>query len=526
MSCRPGSATDQVRVSCRDGVRLATDVYLPVARTTPVPAVLVRTPYGKNAPDSLLPYVAERLTDAGYAVVVQDVRGRGASEGRAVPFVHELDDGADTLDWLVAQRWSNGDVACWGNSYYGFTAWAAAASGHPAVRALVSRLTTPRPTEFSHDGGVLRLGPMVEWLRSTWDGPDTIVPVLDWSTRPLGALLTSDQRDMLQDTSASWQRIGRKITAALGRLPTLHAVGWFDLFQRAQLQDWRSVAAAAGQFLLAGASDHLDDLWTASGAGPDHLVDAAARDAMLDRTIDPVVEFLDACLRGGSGELPSVRWELAGQTGWRSSPAWPPAAVARHTLRLCGPGRLLPGRAAGAAGTAGWEHRPEHLVPMVTNDWWRPLLRQGDARSWLGRDDVCTFSTEAASAPLDLAGSITLHLAVRSTAPVQHVVATLCDVADDGTSRVVLQAARLLSGTDTRTRIPLGDIAFRLPARHRFRLHVASSCFPLYLPHNGAAADPLTTGTLEGSRQELDLGQCSLTLTSLPPHSADREVPS
>lgn len=529
MSCRPGSVADQVRVSCRDGVRLATEVYLPSRRPAPVPAVLIRTPYGRNASDSLLASIADRLTGSGYAVVVQDVRGRGESDGVAVPFAHELYDGAATLDWLVAQSWSNGSVACWGNSYYGFTAWAATASGHPAVRALVSRLTSPRPTAFSHDGGVLRLGPMVEWMNSTWAGPENVVPVIDWSTRPLGGLLTVGQRHMLRDVSRAWQRIAREVGAALGRVPTLHWAGWFDLFQRAQLRDWRSVSTTPRQFLIASASDHLDNVWSATGSSPDHLIDATARDAMLDRTIDPVIDFLDVHLRGTSDRrTPPLRWEVAGaprRNAWQTSPSWPPAGAARHTLRLSGSGRLVPDTVSAAGGTLGWEHHPSDLVPMIGTDWWRPLLHQGDTRSWLNRDeDVCTFTAEAGTTPLDLAGPVTLQLAVRSTAPMHHVIATLCDVAPGGSSRVVLQAARRLPGADERVAIPLGDVAFRLPALHRLRLHIVSSCFPLYVPHSGSAADPLTSGMLNGSRQELELELCALTLTVLPTHPADREV--
>lgn len=525
MTRRSGSAADHsLRLRCRDGVRLATDIYLPDPRPARVPTVLVRTPYGKDAPGSLLPHIAERLTDAGYAVVVQDVRGRGDSGGVAVPFVHELCDAADTLDWLVTQPFSDGQVACWGNSYYGFTAWAAAATGHPAVRAVVSRYTSTRPSAFTHDQGVLRLGPMAEWMASTWAGTENLAASLDWSTRPLGELVSPSRLRGLRDDSGQWHRIGRQVAAARGQVPTLHCVGWFDLFQQAQLADWRAAAGRPDQFLIASASDHLDDVWSITGSGPDHLVDDEARGVMLDGTLDPVVDFLDVCLRGADRRFAVVRAELTGAdaaSAAHDSPRWPPADVVRHTLRLsvAAGGTLAPNDVAGS-GTTSWLHDPDDLVPMVATDWWRPLLAQADARSWADRDDVCTFSASPVHEPLDLVGPVELRVSVGSTAPVHHLVATLCEVAPDGTSHIILQAAQRLSGMPHQAVISLGDSAFHLPTGHCLRLHLASSCFPFYLPHSGDHADPLDSAILVGSRQELDLTESRLIVTVRPDPAA------
>ncbi len=134
-------AAEQVMVPMRDGVRLATDVYFP-ARPGRLPAVLVRLPYDKCGRYTFMPQCAPYFTERGYAFVVQDVRGKFRSEGETMPFVHEVDDGYDTLEWVIAQSWSNGLVGMFGDSYYGFTQWAAVASGHPALKAIVPRVTS------------------------------------------------------------------------------------------------------------------------------------------------------------------------------------------------------------------------------------------------------------------------------------------------------------------------------------------------------------------------------------------------
>jgi len=90
--------------------------------------VLVRLPYDKCGRYTFMPQIAPFFLDRGFAFVVQDVRGKFRSEGETIAFVREVEDGADTLDWLASQTWCDGDVGMWGDSYYGFTQWAAVAA--------------------------------------------------------------------------------------------------------------------------------------------------------------------------------------------------------------------------------------------------------------------------------------------------------------------------------------------------------------------------------------------------------------
>ena len=125
---------ETIKLIMRDGCSLATDIYLPKGAPLPLPCVLVRTPYGKGD-DAIeaLPFVMH-----GFAVAIQDTRGRHDSEGAWEPFMYETEDGSDTLDQLAACDWCNGDIGMFGPSYLGFVQWAAAASGNPHLKALVS----------------------------------------------------------------------------------------------------------------------------------------------------------------------------------------------------------------------------------------------------------------------------------------------------------------------------------------------------------------------------------------------------
>ena len=111
----------------RDGVKLATDLYLPQTDSK-VPVILIRTPYKKEMVEIQGRYYARR----GYVVAIQDCRGRFGSGGVWEPFLNEAKDGYDAIEWLAAQPWSNGKVGMIGGSYVGWVQWWAA-SERPAA---------------------------------------------------------------------------------------------------------------------------------------------------------------------------------------------------------------------------------------------------------------------------------------------------------------------------------------------------------------------------------------------------------
>ena len=123
-----------VKVPMRDDVVLRADVYRPPGGG-PFPVLLYRTPYGKhNAVESYQTH--RKAVERGYAVVLQDVRGRYASEGMFEPYRNEGKDGFDTIEWAAAQPWSNGDVGTFGLSYPGAVQWLAAIESPPGLKAM------------------------------------------------------------------------------------------------------------------------------------------------------------------------------------------------------------------------------------------------------------------------------------------------------------------------------------------------------------------------------------------------------
>jgi putative CocE/NonD family hydrolase len=292
VSDHPLQALEQrdLMIEVRDGVRLATNVFLPsvdggVAQGR-FPAIVARTPYGKDfGTAAALPthFVAH-----GYAVVVQDVRGRYGSEGRWRPLSDDGRDGADLLAWVARQPWSDGKVGMVGTSYVGGTQHALAIEGSPHLAALVPVDAMSNPGRFGirHAGAfemrwlnwVLTLGnPGIHGLTPSGLRTDEILsksgaPTGEWLL-PTGGVGTAadnaELRDRLAARAAAVARIGGEAAART----TLTQMG--DHARKHAL----ALPLAAGSTPLALAPDYEawllaamahgddDEFWAAMGIG-------------------------------------------------------------------------------------------------------------------------------------------------------------------------------------------------------------------------------------------------------------------
>jgi uncharacterized protein len=534
----PPSATQHM-VTMRDEVRLATDVYLP-ADASPTATVLVRLPYDKNSRYVFFEAAAKRFTDRGYAVVVQDVRGKFRSEGPTLAFAFEPADGYDTIDWVVAQEWSNGVVGMFGDSYYGFTQWAAVSSRHPALRAIVPRVTT------AYLAGEPRIdGPVgeVQWLTAAdylccnWLDHHRYELDFDWSVRPLrdvveraygaigGRSMTldfiipnpdapraayddGDDGDEVDDGDDGDDGLdvypdGHPFDGP--PLPVLHCVGWFDNLAIASMRDFVVLSAKPGwsdlQYLWADSVDHENYhlSHTPITEENDHGVNEAALERMLDLYTAPALDFFDVYLKGrrAADTLPRVRWHL-GHEGYHESATWPPAGAREQRLHLTGvaaaaaSGGVLSDEPSPAPESVEWVHDPQHLVPSAVDNSFSFLPAYPDEADTAARADVLTFAGTPRVKPLDLAGPVDLWVAVTSTGRTTDVFAKLLDVAPDGAAHMIVRGQAHLRAPVTRqlVRIHLGHTGYRVQPGHRLALHIASSDFPEFLPNTGNNENP------------------------------------
>jgi putative CocE/NonD family hydrolase len=519
----------QTLVEMADGVRLATDVYLPSGSRGRRATVLIRLPYDKDGEHAWIPEVATRLVDDGYAVVAQDVRGKARSEGVTHAFVAEAADGAATLDWIERQRWSDGRVGMWGQSYYAFTQWAAASTGHRALRCIVPQMTASDiPGGWMYRDGVFELQTMAEWAAWAWVEPRMVVHHVDWTVLPVASLVER-WTGARSESYRSWVRHGPRSAYWSDVLPrgwrrrvraaVLGVGAFWDAFARGQLRDVRALRRAAPRHpvrIEMGARDHFGTDWTPPGtASRDFETDPALRDEALARYLGPAPAWYHAWLgRGGAAvDVPPVAFDVAGE-GWRHAETWPPPSAHRMRWSVDAAGRLTdrpPGRR-----NVRLAYDPGDPVPTLEGNPWQVLLRPPDRSVLLERSDVVAFDTEPLDRPLVLGGPVVVSVEAAARGGAATLHAHLVDVWPDGVARRIASGVARLSRSPARTRVDLGQACCRLAAGRVLRLELASSDFPRH-PRPAGTASALTGEDLRPGEVVIALGGgASLTVTTLP----------
>lgn len=508
-------------VAMRDGVRLATDVYLPAGEEGPGPTLLIRLPYDKCGDIAFVPQIAECAVERGYRLVAQDVRGKFRSEGERVLFVNEGRDGYDTIDWIIKQPWSDGIVGMLGDSYYGFTQWAAVATGHPALRAIVPGVTGTQLgalPSIAADGrtGEVEAGMQRLYGTTFFHGRDIFYWEPDWDRRPY---LDSVEEFFaaVGSRSETWDiwfphpvvidRFPDGHPFGARPVPTLLRLGWWDNCTRWQWADHAEIqrrsAWALNTYMLIESRDHDGNL-LAEGRPADEQDGSD-----MARALEPTLEFFDVFLRNAAppGSIPRVRWNLAHTDGWRRCESWPPGGTRALDLHLTADGRLSSSREPGTA-ILGWTHDPDDLVPSPYAATFNFLTVYPDERAWSEREDVLAFSGEPVHEDLDLVGGVRLLGTFGSDGPVLELFARLLDVWPDGAARLITrgQLRVIEAGDEMELEIDMGQVGYRLQRGHALRLHVASSEFPEFLPQPGTGEDPWTAVETRPNRQTLHAG--------------------
>ncbi|WP_219516258.1 CocE/NonD family hydrolase [Nonomuraea ceibae] len=367
------------------------------------------------------------------------------------------------------------------------------ASGHPALRAIVPRVTGSRFMDMFSPAVVPKL-PLYEWVLHTFTTPGMLDGAV-LPTEPLAGL------DALPEYAT--------------HMASLHMGGWWDNLQRSQLDAWHwtgTSPAAAHQFLRMNATDHEDFELCEDGLPyEDHEVDDDALARYLPRMLDDPIKFLDHYLSGRPGRwrAPRVRYRVA-NSGWQLADRWPTGDTTLVELHLAAGDRALAGADGGAlrpkpdgpATPVTWTHNPPNPVPYLAEVEWSQLSGLPDEQAIHARDDVATFTSEAQDTPFDIVGPAEVVLSVDADAPSTHVIVRLLDVYPSGRAHMVLEGAELVSGP-ARVRGRLGDTAYWIRPGHRLRLAISSSCFPLYLVHPGNNEDPWHVSRSRPARQTL-----------------------
>ena len=403
----------RVMVPMRDGVRLATEIYLPARNGAPLPgrlpAILGRTPYDRVGKDKV-----ERgrlLASHGYVVVDQDKRGRGDSEGVYVKYLTDADDGYDCCAWLVRQPWSNGRIGMQGTSYEAHVQGAAASRGAPGLTAMVldSGAFANAYQDGIRQGGAFELKQVTWAMRQMLSAPSVVNdPVLtakikaidigDWFRRmpwtrgnsPLSLMPEYEDYVFDQwkagDFGPFWQQAGIYAEGYYDKWPRSAMIwlsSWYDAYSRSTTDNFAALSKLkkGPMQLIMGPWTHGANAKTFSGDidfGPQSTIAGnLAPDFLTLRR-----RWFDRHLKGehnGVDQEPRVRlFVMGGGSGrrnaegrmdhggrWRSDTQWPPAGMRLTAYYLHTDGSLSPTKPSPSAPSRTYLYDPRNPVPSI-----------------------------------------------------------------------------------------------------------------------------------------------------------------
>jgi uncharacterized protein len=522
-------AEKAVKIKMRDGVDLVADIVRP-ADAAKHPVILERTPYGREIMSQL---EGEWWARRGYVHIVQDVRGRNDSDGEWKPFVHERQDGYDTIDWIAKQNWSDGNVGMIGGSYLGSAQWSAAVEAHPALKCIVPQVSPPDPFfNFPIDHGVPMLFSALWWSNFVKDKKVPAVPEIPKNIENLKTLplVKIDDEALGRDIPFFNEWLEKQTPSAFAganfmadmdkvKIPVLHISGWWDGDGIGTKLNWARMRSLGNknQWLIYGPWTHLFNSTSRIGDvdyGPEAIID-------LDSIY---LRFFDAWLKHKQvnwEQQPKVRVFVTGINQWRELNDWPDSRSREQTFFLssrgpangvasvgelvpAAPKRQLPDRYTYDPAVA------EIPKEMKNIKAFGDLLAAASTVVKLEAKEkgVLIYRTAPMNEPLEIGGPIELDLRFTTTARDTDFFASLADIDEKGTMRAIgiggKIRARYLSGWETpslltpgkvyKATIELWDTAHQVKKGHRLAVLITSNAFPGYA-RNLNTGEPVINAT-------------------------------
>lgn len=507
----------------RDGVLLATDLYLPDEEGA-YPVILMRTPYNKNGfcNDPLYSHYDEYVAK-GYVVAIQDCRGTCASEGKInLNGGNEKDDGYDTIEFLAAQPFCDGNVGTFGLSYFGYTQAAAAFGAPPHLKAacpfmcgsLASFGTSRMQTIASFHLG-WAYGQLLE--RADTYFPDEefrkqIVPVLRENYEKLGeysrvlpmnqnpaALISGvpmlrDYIDLVEGVEKKefWDSINSPMSYDAMHTAMLFGTGWMDGACNSTIENFMAARRSEDAYTRENAR-LLIGPWTHGGVLPSQIEDINFGDENTGENQDVAGMMLrwfnrylknerDDCFDG------RVRYFIMGSNDWHTSQEWPPREADPVRWYLSEGGKLE--KAIPQSGEIKMIYDPENPAPSALVDQKKRSL-MADWSEISGREDVVEFASDVLEEDMTIAGSLNMCLYAAADVPDTDFVCRLTDIAPDGYQRQIavgyvrarhrkglFQNDFLTPGETVCYEFGLGHTGYCMEKGHAIGVQVMGSLFP------------------------------------------------
>ncbi|MGK7899731.1 MAG: CocE/NonD family hydrolase [Xenococcus sp. (in: cyanobacteria)] len=536
-----------------DGIRLDADIYRPDT-TEELPILLMRQPYGKAIASTVVYAHPRWYASQGYIVVIQDVRGRGTSEGNFELFANEVNDGIDTIDWVSQLPGSTGEVGMYGFSYQGMTQLYAAMGKSPALKAITPAMVGyDLYSDWAYENGAFCLQANLGWAiqlaaeTARLQGDELAFQKLYQASRnlPLSDAIPANPKIMQELATDSfyhqwlenylpgeyWEKLSPKYLISDVDLPMLHIGGWFDPYLRGTLNLYRDMAARSQypQNLIVAPWAHLP--WGRKLGMVDYGVEA-------ENCIDQIqIRWFDHWLKGKDTGLleqdPISLFEM-GSNQWRYFDKFPQNQDKIYYLVSDG--------LAGMRGDSGmlWEYEDEpeetitsqdlatdllieteitkeftNTTDIIVHDPWRPVPALGGHSSFPGgscdrsnldcRSDILTYTSAPLESDLQIAGEVIVELYCEADCPSFDLSVVLSQVHPD--AKVFNFTQGYIRNSDSRSNeqqignnlitIPLQATCMKVSQGNSLRLSVSAACFPAYPVNPGTGKFPQETRLID-----------------------------
>ena len=518
-------------LGCRlsDGVTLLSDHYYPSGEG-PWPTLLMRQPYGRDIASTVVYAHPAWFARQGYHVVIQDVRGRGGSEGEFYPFRNEGPDGAETIAWLRKNSACNGRIGMYGFSYQGATQLLAAAEQPEGLECIAPHMTA---TDLYHGWfyhhGALRLSSALAWgvqllredarrrelreagdrLEEAWANIRSQFVRVPYAQHPAIAdpALPLYVRDWFEhrEPGEYWSALDVNTRIDRIQIPALHVAGWFDTYLEGSIAGYLALRHGAGtelarenQYLIAGPWVHIP--WG------DRVGDSSLGDAASLNTDEILLRWFNHWLKD-TGEFSieaRVRYFRMGINNWRGAHDWNEEAVPLY-LHSAGNANSRDGDGS-LSQTAPDTEEPRDIFVYDPDV---PVMAPGGPQAFSGPFDqaalemgnnVLVYTSDPVARETEFFGVPRVELFAATSASCADLVAKLVRVATNGHAEFlcigIARSSWLFRATGYAAdavhlwQFTLEPTAFVLAPGERVRLEVAGSAFPLYDRNSSTSVAP------------------------------------
>ena len=542
--CAVTKQTD-VPATMRDGTVLRADVYRPHTNDQ-VPVILMRTQYGKSGAQAGSRYQPpDWFASHCYLVVIQDVRGQGASGGTFSEFTHDMQDGYDSVEWASALPGSNGKVGMYGSSYVGATQWLAATTTPPHLTTIVPANTASDYYDgWTYEGGEFRLAFVQPWaiglattaaqnrndqatvtqLKAAAADPTRWMdfrPFKDLPPmQPENPAVAPWYFDWIRHSTDDdfWRHYSIRERYPSVTVPVLQFEGWYDAFLAGGTENFAGMVADGGtelardnQRLVIGPWDHVN--WGRPDSSPAPLLKdiGAVGDSPIN---DLMLAWFDHFLKGQNIDVagkPRVDYFVMGANAWKSATSWPLPQTKWTTFYLSGPGGIedrkgqLVSAAPGAQSPDTYIYDPAFPAPSLGGHSCCGAQSgpQGpyDQSPVEQRSDVLVYSSAPVDHDTEVTGPVTVRLWAQSTSADTDFTAKLTVVKPDGqvinlNNGIVRTSFRDSLSDPTPTtpgrpyeyQIHVWPTSYEFGSGDRIRLEISSSDYPQFAanPNTGA----------------------------------------